>query len=146
LKDHIVLTGLEPDFSGLFRQLNVDEVRRNRKNATDLQSRWICVLSSPRGKKRTREALAAKDRGVVLGNPGLANVRKRAAAGVKANADRSAKNVLPVIRDIQSSGVTSHRGIARTLNARGVATARGGQWTAVQVGAILQRLVIGVKD
>ena len=45
-----------------------------------------------------------------------------------------------VIRDIQSSGVTSHRAIARTLNARGVATARGGQWTAVQVGAILRRI------
>jgi hypothetical protein len=58
----------------------------------------------------------------------------------QANADRFAKNVLLVIRDIQSSGVTSHRAIARTLNARGIATARGGQWTAVQVGAILQRV------
>jgi DNA invertase Pin-like site-specific DNA recombinase len=91
--------------------------------------------------QRTREALkAAKDRGVVLGNPGLADVRQRAAASVKANADRFAKNVLPVIRDVQSSGVTSHRAIARSLNARGIATARGGQWTAVQVGAILQRV------
>jgi DNA invertase Pin-like site-specific DNA recombinase len=90
--------------------------------------------------QRTREALkAAKERGVVLGNPSLADVRQRATASVKANADRFAKNVLPVIRDIQSSGVTSHRAIARTLNARAVGTARGGQWTAVQVGAILQR-------
>jgi DNA invertase Pin-like site-specific DNA recombinase len=90
--------------------------------------------------QRTREALkAAKDRGVVLGNPSLADVRQRATASVKANADRFAKNVLPVIRDIQLSGVTSHRAIARTLNARAVGTARGGQWTAVQVGAILQR-------
>jgi DNA invertase Pin-like site-specific DNA recombinase len=91
--------------------------------------------------QRTREALkAAKDRGVVLGNPGLADVRQRATASVKANADRFARNVLPVIRDVQSSGVTSHRAIARSLNARGIATARGGQWTAVQVGAILQRV------
>ena len=91
--------------------------------------------------QRTREALkAAKDRGVVLGNPSLADVRQRATASVKANADRFARNVVPVIHDIQSSGVTSHRAIAQTLTARGVVTARGGQWTAVQVGAILQRV------
>ena len=40
----------------------------------------------------------------------------------------------------KSSGVASHRGIARSLNARGVATARGGEWTAVQVGSILRRV------
>jgi DNA invertase Pin-like site-specific DNA recombinase len=33
-----------------------------------------------------------------------------------------------------------HRGIAKSLNARGVATARGGDWTAVQVGSILRRV------
>jgi hypothetical protein len=75
----------------------------------------------------------------ILLEAGIADVRQRATASVKANADRFAKNVLPVIRDIQLSGVTSHRAIARTLNARAVGTARGGQWTAVQVGAILQR-------
>jgi hypothetical protein len=31
-----------------------------------------------------------------------------------------------------------NRGIARSLNARGIATARAGQWTAVQVGSILR--------
>jgi Recombinase len=66
-------------------------------------------------------------------------VRQSATASVKAAADRFAKNIAPVIREIMSSGVTSHRAIARALNARGVATARGGQWTAVQVGSILQR-------
>lgn len=90
--------------------------------------------------QRTRDALkAAKARGVVLGNPQLAGVRDRAIASVKAEADRFAQNVAPVIREIQSAGAASHRAIARALNARGVATARGGQWTAVQVGAILQR-------
>ena len=74
------------------------------------------------------------------GNPRLADVRDRAVANLKADADRFAKNVAPIIREIKSSGVASHRGIARSLNARGVATARGGQWTAVQVGAILRRV------
>jgi hypothetical protein len=44
-----------------------------------------------------------------------------------------------VIREIQSTGVASHRGIARSLNSRGVATAHGGAWTAAQVGSILRR-------
>jgi DNA invertase Pin-like site-specific DNA recombinase len=91
--------------------------------------------------QRTRDALkAAKARGVVLGNPNLADVRGRAVASTKAEADRFANNVAPVIREIQSSGVASHRAIARSLNARGVATARGGKWTAVQVGSILRRV------
>jgi DNA invertase Pin-like site-specific DNA recombinase len=91
--------------------------------------------------QRTREALkAAQARGVVLGNPTLDRVRGRAVASLKAGADRFAKNVAPIIREIQSSGVASHRGIARALNSRGIATARGGAWTAVQVGAILQRV------
>jgi DNA invertase Pin-like site-specific DNA recombinase len=91
--------------------------------------------------QRTREALkAAKARGVVLGNPKLDAVRDRAVASVKADADRFAKNVAPIIREIQSSGVASHRGIARSLNSRGIATARGGEWTAVQVGSILRRV------
>jgi hypothetical protein len=32
------------------------------------------------------------------------------------------------------------RAIARALNARGIATARGGEWTTVQVVSILRRL------
>src|SRR6516225_6320961 len=91
--------------------------------------------------QRTKDALqAAKARGVVLGNPKLDAVRDRAVASVRADADRFAKNVAPIIREIQSSGVASHRAIARSLNARGVATARGCQWTAVQVGSILRRV------
>jgi Recombinase len=70
----------------------------------------------------------------------LPDVRDRAVANVKADADRFARNVAPIIREIQSSGATSHRGIARALNARGVATARGSAWTAVQVAAILHRV------
>jgi DNA invertase Pin-like site-specific DNA recombinase len=94
---------------------------------------------------RTKAALAAaKARGVVLGNPRLDQVRKRAvrsaAASNKASADRFAKSIVPIIREIEASGVASHRGIARALNDRGVPTARGGEWTAVQVGAILRRV------
>ena len=57
----------------------------------------------------------------------------------KERADRYSANVLPMIRQIQASGVKSLRGVARALAARGIATARGGAWTPVQVSAILQR-------
>ena len=91
--------------------------------------------------QRTKDALqAAKARGVLLGNPRLADVRDRAVASVKTDADRFAKNVAPIIREIQSTGVASYRAIARALNSRGIATARGGVWTAVQVGSILRRV------
>ena len=91
--------------------------------------------------QRTKDALqAAKARGVVLGNRKLHVVRDRAVASVKVDADRFATNVAPIIREIQSTGVASHRAIARSLNSRGIATARGGQWTAVQVGSILNQI------
>jgi DNA invertase Pin-like site-specific DNA recombinase len=90
--------------------------------------------------QRTRDALqAAKARGTKLGNPKLAEARKRAVQGNKSAAARYAANVLPVIREIQASGVKSLRGVARALAARGIATARGGAWTPVQVSDILRR-------
>jgi hypothetical protein len=46
------------------------------------------------------------------------------------------------VRDTQCErGATSLRAIAKALNARGVATARGGVWTPVQVTAVLRRTV-----
>jgi DNA invertase Pin-like site-specific DNA recombinase len=91
--------------------------------------------------QRTKDALkAAKARGVKLGNPRLAENLDRAVASTKAEADRFARNILPIIREIQASGVASQRGIARALNARGVATARAGVWSEVQVAAILRRV------
>jgi hypothetical protein len=54
-------------------------------------------------------------------------------ASLKGRADAFAANVRPIIKEIQASGVTSMRGIARALTARGVKTARGGDWSDVQV-------------
>jgi DNA invertase Pin-like site-specific DNA recombinase len=89
---------------------------------------------------RTRQALAAaKVRGVTLGNPKLHVARSSAVSAVKAEADRYAANVLPIIREAQKAGATTLRDIADALNARGVATARGGQWHAKSVSNILER-------
>ena len=58
-----------------------------------------------------------------MGNPHLAKTAKRGTAAVKANARRFAANVLPIIEEIERSGVTSHNAIAAKLNERNVRTA-----------------------
>jgi DNA invertase Pin-like site-specific DNA recombinase len=75
---------------------------------------------------RTSAALkAAKARGKRLGNPKLSEARRHATAARKDKADRYSANVLPVIREIQRSGIKSLRGIARALAARGIPAAHG---------------------
>src|SRR5579864_7116513 len=80
--------------------------------------------------ERTRLALAQKKaHGAILGNrTNLRDAQAKGAAANRAAADAFAANVLPVIRQIEASGVTGHRGIAAALNARGIRTARGGDW------------------
>jgi DNA invertase Pin-like site-specific DNA recombinase len=89
---------------------------------------------------RTKAALAAaKSRGVKLGGPKLAEARKVAVAAIKSMATRHAANVLPVIRAVQRTGTMTLREIAEALNARGIATARGGKWHAMTVRNVLAR-------
>ena len=91
------------------------------------------------GKRADRPQLAAaKARGTQLGNPRLAAAAKRGVASIKANARQFAANVLPIIEEIERSGVTSHNAIAGKLNERRVPTARGGKWTHMQVAAVLR--------
>jgi len=90
--------------------------------------------------ERTKAALAAaKARGKKLGGPRLAAARQASIKGRSEIADAFAANVRPIIKEIQASGVTSLHGIARALAARGVKTARGGEWSDVQVAAVLRR-------
>src|ERR1051326_117490 len=90
---------------------------------------------------RTRAALAQKKaQGVALGN--RTNLGDASAKGASANrtaADAFAANVLPVVRRIEASGVKGHRAIAAALNARGVRTARGGEWHATTVRNLIGR-------
>lgn len=90
---------------------------------------------------RTKAALAAaKQRGIKLGNPALAEARVKAEESRSAGADNFARSIEPVIRTLQAQGVTTLRGIARELVARKIETRRGGAWTPVQVGDLLKRL------
>jgi DNA invertase Pin-like site-specific DNA recombinase len=95
--------------------------------------------------ERTRAALAAaKARGVKLGGrpENFKNAelgRQKAALAIQARATALAADLLPVIEGIQAEGITSMAGIARALNERGIPTARGSRWQAVQVQRILGR-------
>ena len=90
--------------------------------------------------KRTKDALAAaKAGGKVLGNPDIDEARALAVSSIKANADRHAQNIRPIIEAIQKAGATTLREIADALNVRGVQTARGGQWHATSVKNLLDR-------
>ena len=89
---------------------------------------------------RTKSALAGKVGKGILGNrTNLAEASAKGAQGNKTGADAFARNVLPIIETIKRQGVTTLDGIATELNARNVATARGGQWAAMQVSRILKR-------
>jgi hypothetical protein len=83
--------------------------------------------------RRTKSALPAKAKGVKQGNPNIKAAQEPAVAAVKAEADRAANNVLPIIAKIRKSGATTLRAIAQALNARGVPTPRGGNWRAMSV-------------
>ena len=89
---------------------------------------------------RTKAALAAKKaQGVKLGNPRAAAAAVKAHAANRAGADQFASNVLPIVRDIQASGLTTLRDLAGALNARGIRTARGGAWHSSTVRNLLLR-------
>ncbi len=91
--------------------------------------------------ERTRAALASrKINGAKLGNPTNSAAAAAKGRAVSINeADRFAQTVLPIIASIQSSGITSLRGMAIALNNRGVRTARGGQWQVSNVRNLLAR-------
>lgn len=96
---------------------------------------------------RTKAALATKKAalrvegsGAKLGNRKNLHVAQlRGAASNSKAADAFAANVLPIVKSIQATGVTSLRGVAEVLNTRGVRTARGGQWQAATVARLLER-------
>jgi DNA invertase Pin-like site-specific DNA recombinase len=93
--------------------------------------------------ERTRAALArAKAAGTRLGNPtNLPEARAKGREVLQATANTFAANVLPLIRQIQASGVSTLSAIADAWNARGIRTARGGAWHAMTVRNVLRRNV-----
>lgn len=97
---------------------------------------------------RTKAALqAAKARGQVLGNPNGAASLRRAQKGneaalmaVRNAADSFAERLRETVAELQESGVTTLSGIVSSLNARGILTPRGSQWTRAGASRLLRRL------
>ena len=87
--------------------------------------------------QRTKEALAAaKARGVELGKHGKILARQN-----RAEADRFAHQIKPVILDLRASGITSIRALAEALNKRQVPTAAGGgRWHVQTVHRLIKRI------
>ncbi|WP_415393458.1 recombinase family protein [Paracoccus sp. SJTW-4] len=87
---------------------------------------------------RTKAALgAAKARGVKLG--GNRDVLLQRAEAVRRDAQDFARKVAPIVQPLRTSGATLTT-IAEALDGAGIATARGGKWTATQVKRVLDRL------
>jgi DNA invertase Pin-like site-specific DNA recombinase len=116
--------------------------------ATELTIHLFAAIAQHERKiisERTRVAMAAaKRKGRVFGNPNGAKALKglgngEAVEALKAEADKHATSVMPIIDDIRAEGADTLREIAAELNAREILTARGGSWYAATVRNILQR-------
>jgi DNA invertase Pin-like site-specific DNA recombinase len=91
--------------------------------------------------QRTKDALAeARRQGIKLGNPRLATARKLAIKTTKRKAAQFARALAPVLKEVTAAGVTTLRGIAQCLNARGFKTPADKEFTRQTVARTLRRL------
>jgi DNA invertase Pin-like site-specific DNA recombinase len=97
--------------------------------------------------RRTREALARRKVefakvGKKLGGRRRSRLAasKRGAARNRELADAFARNALPMINEMRNGGL-SMSATAKALTLRGVATRKGGVWSAMQVSNVLKRSV-----
>jgi DNA invertase Pin-like site-specific DNA recombinase len=132
--------------SGLMES-DVEFVAADRPKADRFELHLYAAFAEKEGKDisiRTKAALAAaKARGTRLGGRRVTTERfaEIQAEGRKIRTDKAEKraaDLAPVIRRLQAEGHESLRAVAAVLNDRGIPTARGGQWSAVQVARVMQ--------
>ncbi|TXM69098.1 recombinase family protein [Methylobacterium sp. WL120] len=87
-------------------------------------------MAKARGKK------LGGDRGVVMSDA----TRKAGRATRTAKAGARATDLAPHIARLQAAGATSLGALARALNEEGIPTARGGEWSPMQVSRVLAKL------
>ncbi|NBR87912.1 MAG: recombinase family protein [Verrucomicrobia bacterium] len=89
--------------------------------------------------ERTKAALKiAKSRGVKLGAVNPQKQVKLMNAGARKAKEEFAAGILPIIREIQSTGVKTLQGVADCLNRRGILTRQGCQFFPTQVQVLLK--------
>jgi DNA invertase Pin-like site-specific DNA recombinase len=130
-------------FVSSLMERKIDFVACDMPNATPFMLHIYAAVAEQEARaisERTKAAMqAAKAKGKVMGGPKLAQARLLGHAANRKAADKFAANVRPIIAEIRSSGVTTLRGVAAALAARGVPTARGGTWNAAQVWNVMRR-------
>lgn len=88
---------------------------------------------------RTKAALAAaKARGVKLGVAGAANLKPNVEERQKA-ADAFADNLRGLVEGMKARGLTQ-RAMVAEINRLGIKTARGGEWSLIQLQRVIARL------
>lgn len=138
------------------RDSGVEFVAADLPEANRLAVGVLAVVAEDEAERisqRIKDALAAKKaRGEPLGNPDtlpkdperrreVAQEGARASAKVRSErADRRARDLAPILKEIREEGSTSLREIAAGLNERGIPTARDSKWTASAVKRVLDRL------
>ena len=125
-------------------EAGVEFIAVDNPHATKLTIHILCAVAEHEREmisERTKAALqAAKARGVKLGNPhGNPNDLVQARLKRTEKANEHALSVMAIISDIQMAGLTTYRQVAKALNARGIATSRGGAWHATTVRNVMMR-------
>jgi DNA invertase Pin-like site-specific DNA recombinase len=128
------------------RDSGVEFVACDMPDANRLTVGIMAMVAEDEGERisaRTKAALAAaRARGTKIGGfrgySFSAADRAAGAATLTARARRTAAAILPIIRELQTAGIVSLRGLAHELTQRGVPTPGGAsRWQAVQVRRLM---------
>ena len=111
-------------------------------NADNFQIHLFAALASQEREfisQRTKAALAAaKARGVVLGNPKIAEINRTR----KRTARKVANQYAPIVLPLRNKGLTYFE-IASTMNQMGIRTSRGKEFKPTSVKRIVDRASVG---
>lgn len=131
------------------KDAGVDFIAVDQPHANRLTIGILALVAEDEAEKisaRTKAALAAaRACGTKLGNPdnltNRAEGTARSAQVRAAAAAERARDLQPIIAEMQTGGITSLSGIAQELMRRGIPTARGAMvWQPTQVRALLNLL------
>lgn len=134
-----------PDANDLTIHIFAALAQHERRMISDRTTKALAAikeLESDPQKLMERRLSGKKPIGNPQGAAAFRNVKKGsafAAAALNSRADSFAADVLPVIDDITNEGKHSLREIAAELNARGILTARGGEWHPTTVKNVMRR-------
>jgi hypothetical protein len=103
-----------------------------------LHRRWA-ETESRRTQQGGRSGLLLSQTGSGTASKLARDAGARGRDSLKANADRFAASVLPIVASLQASGITGLSALAEALNSRGIGAPRGGKWRGSAVRRLLAR-------